>query len=242
MKRLWIVPFFAAITALGALAPTGRAQSSAGAGLYPDNPASASSNTTYPQLTLAYTRPTEKIKMRNYFFDAFGPYAIAGDSISGAIGQADKTPPQWGEGAGAYGVRVGSAFGVGLITTTTRYTLAEAFREDTLYYRCECTGLLRRLNHAVFSTVTARRGADGHRQLSFPSLAAPYVGSLTAVYGWYPRGDGAEYGLRMGNYALLTLVGENIAREFIYGGPHTLWGQIDHPASQETDSAANSSH
>jgi hypothetical protein len=46
----------------------------------------------------------------------------------------------------------------------------------------------------------------------------------------------------MGNYALLTLVGENIAREFIYGGPHTLWGQIDHPASQETDSAANSSH
>jgi hypothetical protein len=242
MKRSWIVCLFAATTALGALAPTGWAQSGAGAGLYPDAPASVSSNTTYPQLTLAYTRPTEKTKMRNYFFDAFGPYPIAGAVVSAAIGQADKTPPQWGEGAGAYGVRVGSAFGVGLITTTTRYGLAEAFREDTLYYRCECTGFLRRLNHAVFSTVTARRGADGHRQLSFPSLAAPYVGSLTAVYGWYARGDGAEYGLRMGNYALLTLVGENIAREFIYGGPHTLWGQIDHPASRETDSAANSSH
>ncbi len=28
----------------------------------------------------------------------------------------------------------------------------------------------------------------------------------------------------MGNYALLAFVGGNIAREFIYGGPHTLFG------------------
>jgi hypothetical protein len=28
----------------------------------------------------------------------------------------------------------------------------------------------------------------------------------------------------MGNYDLLAFAGVNIAREFIYGGPHTLFG------------------
>jgi hypothetical protein len=32
----------------------------------------------------------------------------------------------------------------------------------------------------------------------------------------------------MGNYALLAFVGGNIAREFIYGGPHTLFGRGSH--------------
>ena len=68
---------------------------------------------------------------------------------------------------GAYGERVGSVFGIALVTTTTRYALAEAFREDTLYYRCECDGFVRRMDHALISTVTARVGDDGHRRFSF---------------------------------------------------------------------------
>ena len=37
-------------------------------------------------------------------------------------------------------------------------------------------------------------------------------------------------GMRMGNYALLAFAGGNIAREFIYGGPHTLFGRTDRSA------------
>src|ERR1700722_5346555 len=54
-------------------------------------------------------------------------------------------------------------------------------------YSCECKGLFRRLGHAVISTVISRRGDDGHRIFSFPDLVAPYAGSMTAVYAWYPR-------------------------------------------------------
>ncbi len=92
----------------------------------------------------------------------------------------------------------------------------------------------------MISTVTARRGDDGDRHLSVPALAAPYVGTMTAVYGWYPSRYGVKDGLRMGNYALLAFVGGNIVREFIYGGPHTLFSRGDHSASPEADSAANS--
>ena len=241
MKGYSFVPLLVAIMCLGALASVAKAQSAAGAGFSSSKAFSLSPNTTttQPQQLPSYRRPAERTKVRNYLFDTLGPYPIAGAAISAGINQAGKSPPEWGEGAGAYGERLGSNFGIAMVTTTTRYALAEAFREDTIYYRCECTGILRRLGHALLSTVTARRGDDGHRELSFPSLLAPYAGSMTAVYAWYPSRYDAEDGFRMGNYTLLAFTGENIAREFIYGGPHTLLGRAGRSAPPETDSAAN---
>jgi hypothetical protein len=121
---------------------------------------------------------------------------------------------------------MGSAFGIAAVSTTTRYGLAHAFKEDTLYYRCECKGVFPRLSHAVISTFTARRGDDGHRVFSLPALVAPYIGTMTAVYTWYPsRYDGRD-ALRMGNYSLLGYVGGNIALEFLYSGPHSLLSRL----------------
>jgi hypothetical protein len=242
MKMFRVVSVSIAIAGLGMLAPVGTAQSSVDtvSSSISSSTDSSSAATTRPPLDLTYRRPTDKTKLRNYLFDTFGPYAIVGSGILGAINQADKTPPEWGQGASAYGERVGSDFGIAMVTTTTRYALAAAFREDTLYYRCECKGVFRRLGHAVISTVTARYGEDGRRRLSFPALIAPYAGTMTAAYGWYPSRYGVKDGMRMGNYALLAFVGGNIAREFIYGGPHTLFSRVDRAAPPETDRAANS--
>jgi hypothetical protein len=175
---------------------------------------------------LTYTRPTEKTKIENYLFDAFGPYPAVGAAFAAGIGQAYNTPPEWKQGAAGYSKRFGSAFGIAAISTTTRYGLAEAFREDTLYYRCECKGVLPRLRHAVISTLSARRGQDGHRVFSFPALIAPYAGSMTAVYAWYPDRYSGKDAFRMGNYTMLGYVGGNIGLEFLYGGPHSLLHRI----------------
>ncbi len=240
MKRFRVAPFLTAIAIWGALAAVGKAQSAASVGSSSSTGASSSPSTTQPQLDLTYKRPTEKTKVRNYLFDAFGPVPIASAAIVGGIDQVDKTPPEWGQGAGAYGKRVGSYFGIAAVTTTTRYGLAEAFREDTIYYRCECKGVFRRLGHAVISTVTGRYGDDGHRRLSFPALAAPYAGTMVGVYAWYPGRYGFKDGLRMGNYDLLAFVGGNIAREFIYGGRHTLFRHGNRSGSPGKDPATNS--
>ncbi len=179
-------------------------------------------NPTTTPPDLIYTRPTQKTKLRNYAFDTFGPYPIAGAALAAGIGQAYNTPPEWKHGAEGFDKRIGSAYGIAAVSTTTRYGLAQAFKEDTLYYRCECKGVFPRLRHAVISTLTARRGDDGHRVFSVPALIAPYAGSMTAVYAWYPgRYDGKD-ALRMGNYTLLGYVGGNIALEFFYSGPHSL--------------------
>jgi hypothetical protein len=222
--RLRVFPFLMAIAGLGAVAAAGKAQSATDAGSSSSTSASPSPSTTQPHLDLTYKRPTEKTKVRHYLFDAVGPVPIGAAAIVGGFDQAYKTPPEWGQGAGAYGERVGSYFGIAMVTTTTRYALAEAFREDTIYYRCECKGLFRRLGHAVISTVTGRYGDDGDRRLSLPSLVAPYAGTMTGIYAWYPGRYDYKDGFRMGNYDLLAFVGGNIAREFIYGGRHTLFG------------------
>ena len=186
--------------------------------------AAASTPAALPDLP--YAPPTQEIKLRNYFFDAFGPYPIVGAAVVAGINQADNTPPEWKQGAEGYGKRFGSDFGIAAVSTTTRYALAEAFKEDTLYYRCECKGVFPRLSHAVISTLTARRGEDGHRVFSVPALVAPYAGSMTAVYGWYPDRYGAKDALRMGNYSLLVYAGGNIALEFLYSGPHSLLSRM----------------
>ena len=92
-----------------------------------------------------YVLPPQATKVHNYLFDAFGPYPIVGAGLAAGINQMQNSPPEWKQGANAYGKRLGSDFGIAAVTTTTRYALSEAFHEDTLYYRCECKGVFPRL-------------------------------------------------------------------------------------------------
>jgi hypothetical protein len=243
VKTPWIDLSLFAIVGLTFLAPFARPQSPLVASASSiSSTGSYSSSIRHSQSDLLYNRPTEKMKLRTYLFDAFGPYPILGAAFVAAVNQAEGTPPEWGQGTRPYGQRLGSNLAIAAVTTTTRYGLAEAFREDTVYYRCECKGIFRRFRYAMISTVTARRGPDGHRRLSVPALVAPFAGTMTAVYGWYPARYGPKDALRMGNYNLLAFAGENLALEFIYGGPHTLFSRLHRPAFSGTDAASAPGH
>jgi hypothetical protein len=213
------------VLAIAGLAPVARAQSLADS-KDSSGPSVGVEATTSLQPDLGYMRPTPKTKFHHYLFDAFGPYPIVGATFTAGLSQWKNTPPEWKQGAEAYSQRFGSAFGIAAVTTTTRYTLAKAFGEDTLYYRCECKGVFPRLRHAVVSTFTARRGEDGHRVFSFPALVAPYAGTMTAVYAWYPGRYDARDAFRMGNYSLLGYAGANIGLEFLYSGPHSWRSRV----------------
>lgn len=229
MQRVALA-FLSAVVVCGTSTPLAKAQSSTGTGTSSAS-ASQSSTTSHAQPGQAYQKPTNAQKFRNYLFDSFGPYAIIGSAAAAGINQASGdrvngrgsgSPPEWGGGAGPYFQRFGSNFGINLTATTVRYGLAELLREDTVYYRCECTGFTHRLVHSLISTLATRRGDDGHYWFSFSNLAAPYAGTMTASLGWYPSRYNPSDGFRMGNYLLLSYAGVNVAKEFIYGGPHTL--------------------
>jgi len=217
------VTILLAITAaLSSLALPGRAQTAPESGSSV-NPATAAAN---GQVGLTYVRPTERTKADNYLFEAFGPHPIVASAFTAGINQFTNSPPEWNQGVEGYSKRLGSDFGIAAASTTTRYALSEAFKEDSLYYRCDCSGAFPRLRHAIVSTLTARRGPDGHRVFSLPALVGPYAGSMIAIYGWYPSRYGAKDAFRTGNYSMLTYVGGNIALEFIYSGPHSLLSRM----------------
>jgi len=246
MKMLRFASLALAVVGLAVLAPVEKAQSildshTSSSSIADASPAPAPAPAIkYPQPDPVYRRPTESTKLRTYLFDAFGPYPIFGAVGVAGVNQSEGTPPEWGQGARGYGQRFGSNLAIAAVTTTTRYGLAKALREDTVYYRCECQGLFPRLRHAMISTVTARHGEDGYRRLSFPAIVAPYAGTMTAIYAWYPERYGAKDALRMGNYNLLAFMGENLALEFIYGGPHTLFSHVHRPGISGTDSSGAS--
>jgi hypothetical protein len=217
--------------------PLARAQSPAVAG---DSASSAvsSGRDAAPALPApAYTRPSEKAKLHKYFGAMGDGYALAGAAIAAALDQAGPIPREWKQDAKGYGQRFASSLAIAGVSTTTRYALSEAFHEDVSYYRCDCTGAFPRLGHALISSFTARHGDDGHRLFSFSVIVAPYAGSMTAVYGWYPSRHGPKDAFRMGNYSLLSYVGSNIAREFFHRRPRArlVRGDADHaPAAPAT--------
>ena len=222
MKIYQIIAGLVVIASLAALPMLAKAQSLLG------SPVSANSvdNTTSVQLDLTYKRPSEKTKIHRYLFDAFGPYPIASAAITAGTGRFMNSPPEWRQGTLGFRRRFVSDWGIAAVGTTTRYALSEALKEDALYYRCDCQGVLPRLSHAVFSTFTARRGEDGHTVFSIPALVSPYAGAMTAIYGWYPRRYNVRSALRMGNYNLLEFVGANISLEFLTSAPHSLRSRL----------------
>jgi hypothetical protein len=179
-------------------------------------------DSTYPQ----YARPTQEQKLRYYASDAIGPEAFAGASFSGAIDQKLNLPGAWKQGMAAYRRRLISNLGIRAINATAQYSLSEAFREDTAYYRCTCSGLLPRFAHAAMSTVTARRGSDGHTAFSFALTMSPFIGPTIASNTWLPVQNGPALSFQMGERNLLGRLGQNEAREFLYGSPHTLLGHL----------------
>jgi hypothetical protein len=203
---------------LACLSLTAESQSPAIPDHSPDPAVAPAAN--IPDLT--YVRPSQKTKINNCLFDAYGLCPIVGAVLAAGINQLSDSPPEWNQGVKGYSRRVGYDYGIAADGTTTRYGLAESFHEDTLYYRCECRGAFPRICHAVISTLTARRGEEGHHVISILALIAPYTGSMIAVYGWYPNRYCAKDELRVGNYSLLAYVGENISLEFLYSGPPSL--------------------
>ncbi|MDR3409885.1 MAG: hypothetical protein P4L87_02905 [Formivibrio sp.] len=222
MKMCWTVFMLSVGASIAAMPHAARSQSL----LAPNDPSATATVMASPPSDPIYSRPTHMVMVTNYVFDAFGPYPVVGAGVAAGIGQLSNAPPEWHQGAEGYAKRFGSDFGMAATATTTRYGLSEALKEDTLYYQCECSGVLPRLRHAVLSTVTARHGQDGHRTLSLSALLAPYAGSTVAVFGWYPDRFGAKDALRLGNYNLLAFIGGNIALEFLYKGPHSLLSRV----------------
>jgi hypothetical protein len=166
------------------------------------------------ETSAGYSPPTGADYFRRFAIDAFGPSAIVRAVAVGIINQADNVPPDWGQGWGPFGERVGSAYGRSAVTTAALYGGAAITREDVEFYRCDCTGFFPRFKHAVWVTVSARHGSEGNRIFSPVPIIAPYAGAFASL-GWYPGRYGPKDALRWGSYDILYDLAENLGRELL---------------------------
>lgn len=126
MLSLWVIADIATLPVLA------KAQSLADL----EGSFSTVASTTPAQPDFTCTRPAPTKRLRSYAFDTFGPYPIVAAVGTAGTDQATNTPREWKQGAAGYGKRFGCDFGIAAVSTTMRYALSGAFKQDPLYYRC----------------------------------------------------------------------------------------------------------
>src|SRR5579862_7738824 len=104
------------------------------------------------------------------------PEALIGPALGAGIGQWRDTPPEWGQGAGAYGTRFASGLGRSVISRTIAFGVAAADREDSRFLPSNETGIWRRTRHAIVGTFVSRTPTGG----SMPALSR-FAGVYSAV-------------------------------------------------------------
>lgn len=162
----------------------------------------------------SYVRPDSKTRFNRYIKSMVGPAALA-KSIAGAgYSTWTNSPEEWGNHWEGFGKRVASNMGKSVINNTTRYSLEEAFKLDSHYYRSQNKSVGARLKNALLSPVTARN-KNGKRVFGFPRVVGTYTGSIVAAEAWYPERYNYKDGLRSGTISLGMGALYNVFREFV---------------------------
>ena len=134
-------------------------------------------------------------------------------TVAGSLNQWRENPPEWDSGGTGYARRWASEYAESAIGDTAKYAVARVFRQDPSFARCECSGIARRLRHAVDSPFMARK-RDGTRVLSAASLAGFLAGHVVSASTWYPAPRGARDGLKHAARSLVTTIGVDVFKEF----------------------------
>jgi hypothetical protein len=148
-----------------------------------------------------------------YSHSILNPDSLVGPAMGAAINQARDEPPEWGQGADAFGKRFASGYGQLLINRTIRFGVAALDHEDPRFRRSDEAGFWRRFKSAALQTVVVR--TDSGRQIPAFSRFAGAYGAAFIANEWYPPDRSTPgHALKMGSIALSTTTGWNVFREF----------------------------
>ena len=168
------------------------------------------------QATESY-KPEEKPLEKRYFGKR--SFALAGTGT--AIAHAKNSPMEWGRGASGLAKRFGSAFGKHMVKTSVQVGVAAWRHEDLKYYPSEKPGFRPRMQHALVSTVVARKKPSGNPTVATSRLSGAAASGFVSRL-WMPvRLRTVGNGVASAGISLGVDAGTNAVREF--------WPEIRHP-------------
>lgn len=155
----------------------------------------------------------------------FGKSSFALAGASAVLGHIADRPGEWGRGASALAKRFGAAFGKHLVNTSVQVGVAALRHEDLKYYPSDKQGFRPRLQHALVSTVVARKKTTGKRTPATSRIAGSAAGGFVSRL-WQPaRLHTISSGIGSTGISLGVDAGFNVVREF--------WPEIRHPGRRQ---------
>jgi len=152
-------------------------------------------------------------RLRIYEHSFVTPESLIGPALGAAVGQANNTPPEWGQGAAGYGTRLGSAYGRSVIARTVALGVATVDREDSRFQPSHETGVWRRTKHAVVGTFVSRTPSGGQMP-AISRLVGVYSAAFIANAWEPPSQDSSTKAWERGSTALASSVGWHVFEEF----------------------------
>lgn len=157
---------------------------------------------------------TQKDRFQLYLLYTAGPLPLLGEAAGAGISHWQDSPPEWGQGWGAFGERYGSNLAYNGVRQTITYGVSIAFHEDNRYFASGKHGLWQRAGYAVLSTFTTRN-SDGTQRFSVSEvsgvLGASAIASIWGPESWKGAHNIANNaGISFGVNAAL-----NVVREFL---------------------------
>ena len=165
--------------------------------------------------TTAYVRPDAKTRFKRYVNGMVGPVALGKQVVGAGYGTWRNSPEEWGGQWEGFGKRLASGFGKNLIKQTTTYTLDEALKLDSHYYRSTKKDVGSKIKNALLSPVTART-SSGKRVIGVPRLVGTYTASIVAAETWYPARYDWKDGAKSATFSLGISAAYNLFKEFVW--------------------------
>ncbi|MEK7725406.1 MAG: hypothetical protein AAB336_13720 [Acidobacteriota bacterium] len=175
----------------------------------------AQTNTQQPATTTTYVRPDAEERFKKYVNNAIGPTAFIGPAFSSTFKQIRNQPEEWGKTSKGFAKRFGDSVGRNVIKQTITYGLDETLKLDSNYYRSSKKEFKSKFSNAVVSAFTARN-KNGKRVVGVPILVGTYSSAIIANETWMPNRFNYKNGLRDGSISIVTKIGFNLLKEFVF--------------------------
>ncbi|MBV9268208.1 MAG: hypothetical protein JO061_18715 [Acidobacteriaceae bacterium] len=144
----------------------------------------------------------------------FGARGFIGSALGAAIGQANDTPSEWGQGFGGLAKRYVSGFAGNCTRQIMAFAIEAPLHEDPRYFPSEDKSMKERFWNAIKQVYLTRKD-DGGQGFAYGRVISDFANGQL-VNAWQPRSTGAvSNGIERGFISLGADAGYDLLQEFV---------------------------
>jgi hypothetical protein len=145
---------------------------------------------------------------------SFGLRGFAGSLVGAAIGQANDSPHEWGQGVHGFAERYGSGLAGNVSRQTFAFALETAFHEDPRYFPSQEKAKKQRIVNALKQVIICKKDS-GKSEFAYARVFSSF-GAAQLVNVWQPPSTGSVGdGIRRGFIGLGGDAAYNLMQEFL---------------------------